>query len=431
MRIKRYRLRIILLICLLIFFAINVGANLLISRYLPNEIKILVNEERNFLFNVPLNATINGDDIKGVVTVNQEPVKENLTLDLQESFTIHLNKTGVIDVELKLFGILPIKRVKVDVIPDQRIVPVGRTIGVTVYTNGILVLGTGLVYGEDGKKHNPAKGKLYTGDYIKEVNGTPVARKKELIEVIKENHGDEIIFIVTRNGKDETVSVIPIKTLENDEYRVGIWVRDDTQGIGTMTYMNLDKKTFGALGHGITDVDTKQLIHIGSGEIVNTMITTIKKGQNGSPGEISGIIVGGEGNCYGDIKKNTHNGIFGYISPDGMAQVPGDEILPLGFRYDIKAGKAVIRSDVSGELKDYEIEIKKIYLGDEANKGMIIEVVDEDLIKTTNGIIQGMSGSPIIQDGKLIGAVTHVFVQDSRKGYGAFIENMLFEEKDL
>ncbi len=114
-----------------------------------------------------------------------------------------------------------------------------------------------------------------------------------------------------------------------------------------------------------------------------------------------------------------------------MAQVSSDEILPLGFRYDIKIGKAVIRSDVSGELKDYEIEIKKIYLGDEANKGMIIEVVDEDLIKTTNGIIQGMSGSPIIQDGKLIGAVTHVFVQDSRKGYGAFIENMLIEEKDL
>lgn len=431
MRVKRCRFRILLLICLLIFYVINVGANLVISRYLPDEIKILVNEERNFLFNVPLNAKIHGDDIQGVVTVNREPVKENLTLDLQESFTIHSNKTGAIDVELKLFGILPIKRVRVDVIPDQRIVPVGRTIGVTVYTKGILVLGTGLVYGEDGKKYNPAKGKLYTGDYIKEVNGKAVDRKKELIEVIRENGGNDLTFLVTRNGKDAQVTLTPIKTLENDEYRVGIWVRDDTQGIGTMTYMNLDKKTFGALGHGITDVDTKQLIHVGTGEIVNTMITTIKKGQNGAPGEISGIIVGGEGNSYGDIKKNTHNGIFGYITPDGMAKVPADDAIPLGFRYDIKIGKAYIRSDVSGELKDYEIAIKKIYLGDEANKGMIIEVVDEALIETTNGIIQGMSGSPIIQNGKLIGAVTHVFVQDSKKGYGAFIENMLIEEKDM
>ncbi|MCT4598073.1 MAG: SpoIVB peptidase [Vallitalea sp.] len=427
---KRCRFRIFLFISLLSILVINVGSNLFISRYLPDEIKLLVNENNNFLFNVPLDAKINGD-IEGVVMVNQEPVKDNLVLDLQKSFSIKSKKTGVIDVELKLFGILPIKKVKVDVIEDQRIVPLGKTIGVTVYTDGILVLGTGLVYGEDGKKHNPAKGKLYTGDYIKSVNGIPINKKKQLIEIVKKNKGEQLEIEVTRNGETNVIYINPVKTLENEEFRVGIWVRDDTQGIGTMTYINLDKKTFGALGHGITDVDTKQLINIEDGEIVNTMITSIKKGQNGVPGEISGIIVGGEGNFLGDIKKNTRHGIFGSIFPEGENNVSQNQVIPLGFRYDIHVGDAYIRSDVSGETKDYKIKIKKIYLGDEENKGMIIEVVDEELINKTNGIIQGMSGSPILQDGKLIGAVTHVFVQDSKKGYGIFIENMLIEEKDI
>lgn len=427
MRSKRYRFRIFLFFSLLTILVINVGSDLIINKYLPNEIKILVNEERDFLFNVPLDAKLNGN-LEGVAMVNQEPVKDNLVLDLQKSFTIKPNKTGVIDVELKLFGILPIKKVKVDVVDSKSVVPVGRTIGVTVYTDGILVLGTGLVYGEDGKKYNPAKGKLYTGDYIKGVNGKPISRKKELIEIVKQNNGEDIELEITRNGENEIVNITPIRTLENGEYKIGIWVRDDTQGIGTMTYIDLDKKTFGALGHGITDVDTNQLIEVGTGEVVNTMITTIKKGEDGIPGEISGIIVGGEGNCLGEIEKNTSHGIFGEASQEGIDQIPEKEIIPIGYRYDVHEGEAIIRSDVSGKLKDYKILIKKIYLGDESNKGMIIEVVDEDLIKTTNGIIQGMSGSPIIQDGKLIGAVTHVFVQDSKKGYGIFIENMLAEE---
>ena len=315
-----------------------------------------------------------------------------------------------------------------DVVEKKSVVPVGKTIGVTVYTDGILVLGTGLVYGEDGKKYNPSKGKLYTGDYIKKVNGKTISRKKELIEIVKQNQGEDIQLDVVRNEEIVPVIISPIRTLENGEYKIGVWVRDDTQGIGTMTYIDLDKKTFGALGHGITDVDTNQLIEVGSGEVVNTMITTIKKGKDGIPGEISGIIVGGEGNYLGEIEKNTSHGIFGEASEEGIEQALENNVISIGYRYDVHEGEAVIRSDVNGELRDYKILIKRIYLADESNKGMIIEVIDEDLIKTTNGIIQGMSGSPIIQDDKLIGAVTHVFIQDSKKGYGIFIENMLAEE---
>ncbi|MCT4543714.1 MAG: SpoIVB peptidase [Vallitalea sp.] len=427
MRSKRYRFRIFLFFSLLVILVINFVSNEIINRYLPDEIKIIVNEEKDFLFNIPLDAKIN-KNLEGVVMVNQEPIKDNLVLDLQNSFTIQSKNTGIIDVELKLFGIVPIKKIKVDVIDEQNIVPVGKTVGVTVYTDGVLVLGTGLVYGEDGNKYNPAKGKLYTGDYIKGVNGKSISRKKELIEIINKTKGNPITLEVLRNNESLKVNITPIRTLENEEYKIGIWVRDDTQGIGTMTYINLGKKTFGALGHGITDIDTKQLIDIETGEVVNTMITTIKKGINGVPGEISGIIVGGEGNCLGEIKKNTSHGIFGNISCEGEKGIDDKDICPIGFKYDVHEGKAYIRSDVSGKLKDYNILVKKIYLGDESNKGMIIEVIDEDLINITGGIIQGMSGSPIIQDGKLIGAVTHVFVQDSKKGYGVFIENMLLEE---
>lgn len=427
---RNRRGKLLLLIFSMVAVVFIFGCNTLINKYLPSEIKLMVNEEKDFGFNLPIDAKLNGD-IEGVLEINKEPVKDNIVLDLNDPFTIESNDTGQIDVELKLFGILPIKTMKIDVIPEQRIAPAGLTVGVTVNTDGIMVLGTGEVYGEDGKKYSPAKGKLHTGDYILKVNDQTITNKDELIEIVNVNKDNPLKLNILRSGDPTTVYLNPIKALDSEDYRLGVWVRDDTQGIGTLTYINFEDKTFGALGHGITDVDTKKLINIKQGEIVNVMITTVKKGQNGIPGEISGIIVGGEENELGKVKLNTNNGIFGGITTEGEKKISEDGILPIGFRYDIHEGEAIVRSDVSGELKDYKIEIKKIYLGDKANKGMVIEVVDKELLSKTNGIIQGMSGSPIIQDGKLIGAVTHVFVQDSTRGYGTFIENMLIEEKGL
>ena len=201
-------------------------------------------------------------------------------------------------------------------------------------------------------------------------------------------------------------------------------VRDDTQGIGTMTYIDMNGN-FGALGHGISDSDTGGVVQIEDGALYETSILGIEKGTFGKPGVMSGVIYYGPGSVLGTIHSNTEEGIFGTVN-ERFKQTAKADAIPIGYRQDVKKGTAYIRSDVSGIVKDYEIEIQKVdYTTAHKNKGMVIKVTDPELLAITGGIVQGMSGSPIIQDGKLIGAVTHVFIQDSTRGYGIFIENML------
>ncbi len=396
--------------------------------YIPNNYKIFVGEEKSIGYNVPLQAEIKGD-IKGVLQINSEPVpQDRIAVNLNKSFTVRSEETGKFNVQIKLLGLLPIKKVQVEVINPNNYIPVGEMVGVTVSTDGILVLGTGNLIDPDGKKVSPSKDILYSGDYIKKINNKKIATKEELIEQINASKGKEVLIELERKDEMIDVKIKPSKTSVADEYKLGVWVRDDTQGIGTLTYVNLEKNNFGALGHGITDVDTQQLMELSGGTLVTSLITNITKGQDGTPGEIAGVIIESEENTIALVNKNDKNGIFGSLTKQGKEEYTRNEVISLGFKYDIQIGKALIRSNVSGEIKDYEILIEKVFLNDEANKGMIIKVVDTELLNLTNGIIQGMSGSPIIQGDKLIGAVTHVFVQDSTKGYGTFIENMILEE---
>lgn len=423
------KLYITLIIFSLVIAALIYTSVSFINNNIPNNIKLFVNEKEELDFNIPLEAELTGD-LLGVVEINNNPVpKNNISINYGQEFSIISNKSGEINVDLKLLGLFTIKKVKIDVIDKQNVVPAGNTIGVTIKTDGILVLGTTDIIGENGKKYSPVKNKLYSGDYIKKVNGQNISNKKELIEIINSCDGNSIVIGVDRNNSYVEVKITPVK-VSNKEYKIGLWVRDDTQGIGTLTYINLDKNTFGALGHGITDIDTNELLEVSEGRIVEALLTNVKKGEKGIPGEISGIIIDEKENIIGEINKNTIHGIFGELKGKGTSLYSEKDVMPIGFKYDIHEGKAYIRSDISGKMNDYEIEIKKIYLSDEKNKGIIIEVTDERLLSQSNGIVQGMSGSPIIQDGKLIGAVTHVFVQDSRKGYGTFIENMILEEKN-
>jgi stage IV sporulation protein B len=389
---------------------------------------MFVGEERNIGYNVPFEADITGD-IKGVLQINSEPVPNNrIAVNLNKPFTVLSNETRKFNVHLKLLGWLPIKKVQVEVINPENYIPVGEMVGVTVSTDGVLVLGTGNLINPEGKKASPSKDILFSGDYIKKINQKTIVNKEELIKEINASDGKEVLIEIERKDETMSVKVKPSNTSIEGEYKLGVWVRDDTQGIGTLTYINLEKNTFGALGHGITDVDTQQLMELSGGTLVTSLITNITKGKDGAPGEIAGVIIESEENTVAFVNQNHRNGIFGSLTKNGIEMYSNKECLSLGFKYDIKLGKALIRSDVSGDIRDYEIVIEKIFLNDEANKGMIIKVVDTELLNLTNGIIQGMSGSPIIQDGKLIGAVTHVFVQDSTKGYGTFIENMILEE---
>lgn len=300
--------------------------------------------------------------------------------------------------------------------------PSGEPIGIYVETNGLLVLATTSVEGKDGLVYEPAANIIQKGDYILKMNGKPVKTIKEFNAAVQRNKDEKIRIRIRRNGRETDVALKPVQ-VRDGSCKLGIWVREDTQGIGTMTYVTKDGG-FGALGHGITDADTGTLMNLGGGELFNTEILDITQGKRGTPGELEGYINMVADNCIGLIKKNTNLGIFGQLSED-YRDWEKLEFMPVGLKQDVKKSKAWIISDVEGNRKKYEIEIEEININSKDNKGMVIRVTDSNLLKITGGIVQGMSGSPVIQDGKIIGAVTHVLVDDPTRGYAAFIENML------
>ena len=264
---------------------------------------------------------------------------------------------------------------------------------------------------------------LKSGDYILKVNGKYVDTKKKLINFIEKCNGNDIQLDVRRNKQMTELIVKPI--LASDGlYKIGAWVRDDTQGIGTLTYVD-EKGEFGALGHGITDIDTGLLMKVKEGGLYKADIVQINKGKKGTPGEVVGVIRKGTGEKQGNISKNTRQGIFGTVD-NIVFDYNACRKYPMGLKQDVKTGKATILCQLSDKVEEYAIEIEKIELNTENySKGIIIHITDKRLLSLTNGIVQGMSGSPIIQNGKIIGAVTHVFVQDSTRGYGIFVENMV------
>ena len=256
----------------------------------------------------------------------------------------------------------------------------------------------------------------------------PIYNKTDLIEKVNQYGNEEVILNIRRNEEEIQLKVKPVMTAP-EEYRLGIWVRDNTQGIGTLTFID-ENGRFGALGHGITDVDTSTLMEMDDGKLYETKILSIIKGEKGSPGEMTGFIDYNDANVRGQIKDNTEAGIFG-IANDALKQEVAAEPMDICMKQDIELGPATIRCCASGEVKEYQVEIKEVNMtGDDVNKGIVLEITDPELLNLTGGIIQGMSGSPIIQNNKIIGAVTHVFIQDSSRGFGIFIENMLQMESE-
>ena len=315
------------------------------------------------------------------------------------------------------------QEVSADTAGDKMVIPGGMPVGIYLETNGVMVLGTEEITGVDGMKHNPAAHLVKSGDYIVAVNGQKIETKTQLIEKVKELEKEEVVLTVKRNESKIDIKFQPVKYKE-DEYKLGIWVRDNTQGLGTVTYLNADSE-FGALGHGIHDIDTNELLDISDGTLYLTSIKDIQKGVSGTPGGIEGIIVYNNYNVLGTIQENTEEGIFGKLDRIDALFSKQEPVETAG-KEEIKKGPAVIRGAVEGSVKEYEIEILDVDMHtDEVNKGIIIKITDKQLLKRTGGIVQGMSGSPILQDGRLVGAVTHVFVNDPAKGYGIFIENML------
>ena len=309
------------------------------------------------------------------------------------------------------------------------IYPCGFPVGIYLETEGVLVIGTDTITGVDGNNYDPAYDLVKAGDYIVALNGTEVSAKAQLSFLVKKNGNKDIQLTIRRNDAVLDVTLQPVK-VGDGSYKLGIWVKDDSQGIGTMTYLCNDG-SFGALGHGISDTDTNKLLDSNEGLLYGAKIWGITKGRTGVAGSLCGSINYEEDNIIGEINKNSSLGIYGLIPSKNMVDdlVEKYNLRPYDIcsRYDVKIGKATILACVSGSVKEYDIEITELKVNSSGNKGIVIKITDEELLAETGGIVQGMSGSPIIQEGKLVGAVTHVFLRDSKLGYGIFIEEMLVE----
>ncbi len=336
---------------------------------------------------------------------------------------------GLASLKLTLFGLIPIKTMQVEIVPSISLVPGGQSIGVLLHSEGVLVVGQSVVEDTQGNKSNPARDAgIDVGDIILKVNDRTVNSDELVARLVNEagKGGKPVKVLVKHNNKVSVKYVRPVKCKDTQRFRMGLYVRDTAAGVGTVTFYDPISKKYGALGHVITDVDTNRPINIANGKIVRAGVQGIQPGKRGHPGEKIGMFIEDK-TFQGDIKKNTQFGIFGTLKNPLQNTIYNK--LPVAFTDQIKVGPAEILTVLDGEkIERYGIDIENVMPEQRGSgKGMIIRVTDPKLIRRTGGIIQGMSGSPIIQNGHIVGAVTHVFVNDPTKGYGCLIEWMLDE----
>lgn len=329
-------------------------------------------------------------------------------------------------IKIKLLGLIPIKSIPVSKINDLEVYPGGSTVGIKLSTKGVLVVGHSEIDSDKGTVESPARSSgIELGDVIVKINGEEIENSRDLAKKVKELNCKKIDIEFFRNEVIHKKEINMEK--ENEEYKLGLWVRDSTAGIGTLTFYDGNTKTFGALGHPITDGDTNRPFTIKNGDLLNSTVISVRKGEKGIPGELKGLFIN-EKDSIAKIYKNTEAGIFGSLTSSFKEN---NKICPMkvGFRNEIKEGYAQIITTIDeGEPKSYDIQIVKLLEQDEPGpKSMVIKITDEELLQKTGGIVQGMSGSPIIQDNKIVGAVTHVLINKPDVGYGIYIEWMLKE----
>lgn len=310
--------------------------------------------------------------------------------------------------------------VEAQALEAAELVPVGDTVGIEIKMNGVMVVEAGDVETAEGTRSPARSAGILPGDLIMSVNGRTVATAAEFLSAAAGLDGSPVTLTAMRGGQEVRFSVTPAKTADG-AWQLGLWLRDGVSGIGTVTFYDPASGTYGALGHGINDLQSGELMPIGNGSIVDAEVVDVVRGQEGCPGELCGHIE--KTKLLGSLESNTLCGIFGHAEENCF---PCEGALPVATSGEVVLGGAKILSNVTGsEIEEYDVEISRIYRGDEDVRSMMLTVTDPDLISATGGIVQGMSGSPIIQNGKIIGAVTHVLVSDPTRGYGIFIENML------
>lgn len=324
-------------------------------------------------------------------------------------------------MDLKLLGIIQLKEVNVEVVPASQVVVSGAPFGIKMFTEGVMVVGLSDIPTANGGSVNPAHtAGIKVGDIIEKIDGKQVSGNEDTAQIISQSEGRPMTVELVRKDERLTVTLQAVQS-EDGGWRAGIWVRDSSAGVGTMTFYDPATQTFAGLGHAVCDVDTGEILPLMSGEIVPVLINGVVKSQSGTPGELRGTFT--STSAIGQLKVNSETGVYGT-----MLQTPTDGFTaPVAMKQEISEGPATIFTTLNGSTpKEYQIVIEKISLQDSnPTKNMVIRVTDPELLETAGGIVQGMSGSPILQNGKLVGAVTHVFVNQPTRGYAIFAENML------
>ena len=382
-------------LCTIIFVLIYVG-NIII----PNKITLV--EDSNYI----------APKILGIDIFNS-----NYSDELNAS--VEKNRVAQNNAQIELLNIIPIKDVKITNTKRQYVVLGGQVFGIKLYTNGVIIVGMDSIETVNGIENPAEKAKLKIGDTIKKYNDITIESTAHFSKLLQENKGETATLTVVRAGEELTLNFASVQETTSGKFKAGLWVRDSSAGIGTVTFYNPNNNSFGGLGHPICDVDTNEIMPMKNGEMADAYVNGYYKSSNGNIGELCGVLTG---KCNGSLCINSETGLYGFL----LNQVNG-ELIPVAVKQEINIGEAQILCTIDKNSPQYyDVKITKIFSNSNSvNKDMIIEITDENLIQQTGGILQGMSGTPIIQNGMLVGAITHVFVNNPRQGYAIFAERML------
>ncbi len=430
---KRNRRRIILtgfMVVLALTFSFIICSQNFIC--LPPHINVIEGQKQNVNLKFPLSLNVEADR-SDILNLNGKSLAKSSKISFADPVDVKPTEKGKVNLKFKLFGIIPVRHMVVDVIPPLEVIPGGQSIGVLLHPEGVVVVGYATVISQDGKRYHPAEDiGIQVGDVITKIEGQPIQGNIQMAEIINAQgkKGKKVLLEIEREKQKIIKEIMPRMCDETGRYRIGLFVREEAGGVGTLTFYEPKSGAYGALGHAIVDPQTSEKINISNARVIKAQVSRINQGKAGLPGEKIGLFVK-ESKDLGNIESNTEYGIFGSMNPPA-GYFAYETSIPVGLMNEVEEGPAEILTVIQGQtVQKFEIQIEKIKMQKTpTQKGMVIKVVDPELLKRTGGIVQGMSGSPIIQNGKIIGAVTHVFVNDPTKGYGIFIEWML-QEADL